>query len=84
MKTNNSRKLLKLYDMCKQHIKAIELSDLYDLDTIFTIAIELKMGEVTRLKWVVYGNDFQKTPPDFELLEFLDSHGRHFESVSFE
>ena len=62
MKTNNVRKLLKLYGMCKQYIKAIELTDLYDLDTILTIAMQLKMGEVTRLKWVEYSNDFQKTP----------------------
>ena len=64
--------------MCKQHIKAIELSDLYNLDTILTIAMEVKMGEVTRLKWVEYSNDFQKRPLYSELLEFLDSQAQHF------
>ena len=70
--------------MCKQYIKAIELSDLYNLDTILTIAMEVKMGEATSLKWVEYSNVFQKRPPHFELLEFLDSQAPHFESVSFE
>ena len=84
VKTKNVRKLLKLYDMCKQFIKAIELSDLYNLDTILTIAMEVKMGEVTRLRWVEYSNDFQKRPLYFELLEFLDSQVQHFESVSFD
>ena len=84
MKTNNGRKLLKLSDICKQHIKTIDLSDLYNLNAILTIAMEVKMGEVTRLKRVEYGNDFQKRSLYSEFLEFLDSNSLHSESVSFE
>ena len=63
MKTNNGRELRMLYDVCKQHIRAVELSDHFDLDTIFTIAFELKMNEVTRLKWMEYSNDSNTMSP---------------------
>ena len=54
-----------LYDVCKQHITAIELSDHYNLDMFLTISMELKMDEVTRLKmdevmrlkWMEYSYD---------------------------
>ena len=44
--------------------------------------MELKMDEMTRLKWIEYSNDSQKTPPCFDILEFLDMQARQFESVS--
>ena len=72
MKDNNGKELRKLYDVCKQHIRAIQLSDQFDLETFLTIAIELKMDEATRLKWMEHINDSQKTPPYSELLEFLN------------
>ena len=50
MKGNNGRKLRKLYAVCKQHIRAIELSDYDNLDTFLTISMELKKDKVTRLK----------------------------------
>ena len=65
MKVNNGKELGKLYDVCKQHIRAIKLLDHFDLDTFLTITLELKMDEVTRLKWMEYSNDSQKTPPVF-------------------
>ena len=37
--------VLKLYDMCKQRIKAIEWLNLYKFATILTIALEMKMGK---------------------------------------
>ena len=36
--------------MANSCIRAIELSDQYNLDTFLAIALELKMDEVTRLK----------------------------------
>ena len=50
MKGNNGKELCKLYDVCKQHIRAIELSHHYNLDMFFAIELELKPDEVTRLK----------------------------------
>ena len=40
----------KLYDVCQQHIRAIQLSNHFDLEMFLTIAIELKMDEAMRLK----------------------------------
>ena len=37
MKANNGGELHKLYDVCKQYIRAIKLSDHYDLNTFLTI-----------------------------------------------
>lgn len=48
MKQNNGKELLKMYDNCKQHIRAIQLSKHFNLDTLFTIAMELNMDEMTR------------------------------------
>ena len=31
MKANNGKELRKLYDVCKQHVRAIQLSDHFDL-----------------------------------------------------
>ena len=82
MKANNGKELLKLYDVCKQHKRAIELSDHFDLETFLTIAMELKLDEVTRLNWMDYSNDSQKTPLYSELLKFLDIQAWHFGSVT--
>ena len=82
MKANNGKELCKLYDVCKQHIRPIDLSNHFNLDTFLTIAMELKMDEVTRLKWMEYSNDSQTTPPYSEFLKFLDMQARHFESVT--
>ena len=68
MKGNNGKELHKVDDTCKQHIQAIKLSDHYSSDMFLTIALELKMDEVTRLKWMEYSNDSQTTPPYSELL----------------
>ena len=84
MKGNNGKELRKLYDTCYQHIRAIQMSDQFDLDTFLTIALELKLDEATRLKWMESSNDSQKTPPFHKLLEFLDRQARHFESVTSE
>ena len=82
MRTNKGKELRKLYDMCKQHIRAIKLSDEFDLETFLTIAIELKLDEATRLKWMEHSNHSQKTPPYSEVLEFLNMQARHHESVT--
>ena len=84
MKANSGKELRKLYDVCKQHIRAIQLSNHLDLETFLTIAIELKMVEATRLKWMEHSNDSKKMPPYCELLEFLDMQARHHESVTSE
>ena len=49
-----------------------------------TIAMELKIDKVTRLKWMEYSNDSQTTPPYSELLKFLNMQAQHFESVTSE
>ena len=49
-----------------------------------TVAMELTMDEVTRLKWMEYSNDSQKTPPYSDLFNFLDLQARHFKSVTSE
>ena len=84
MKGNNGKELRKLYDICKQHIRAIELSNHFDLETFLIITMELKMDEVLRLKWLECSNDSQMMPPYSELLKFLDMQARHFESVTSE
>ena len=76
------KELRKLYDICKQHIRAIELSEHSNLDMFLTIAMELKMDEVTRFKWKEYSNDSQITTPYSELLKFLDIQAQHFKSVT--
>ena len=48
-----------------------------------TTAMELKMDELMRLKWMEYSKDSQMTPPYSELLKFLDMQARHFESVTY-
>ena len=67
MKANNDKELRKLHNVCKQHIRAIQLSDHFDVETFMTIAIELKMDEATRLKRMEHSNNSQKTPPYSEL-----------------
>ena len=81
MKSNTGRELRKLYDLCKQHIRAIKASDHYDLDTFLTIVMELKLDEVTRLKWMEFSDDRQTTPPHDEIMKFLDLQARHYESM---
>ena len=67
-----------------QHIRAIQLSEHFNLDMFITIVMELKMNEVTRLKWMEYSNDSQKTHPYSELLKFLNMQAQHFKLVTFE
>ena len=81
LKAHNGREVRKLYDICTQHIRAIKASDSFDLDTFLTIIMELKLDEVTKLKWMEYSDDSQTTPPHAELLKFLDLQARHFELV---
>ena len=52
LKANNGRELRKLYDLCNQHIRAIRAFDAYDIETFLTIVMELKLDEVTKLKWM--------------------------------
>ena len=68
MKGKNGRELLKLYDTCKHHIRVVELSYHFNLEMFLTIAMELKMNEVKKLKWMVYSNDYQTMPSYSELL----------------
>ena len=55
----------------------------FNLETFLTLAMELKLDEVTRLKWMEYGNDSKKACPYSKLLKFLDMQDWHFESVTF-
>ena len=48
-----------MHDVCKQHIRANKLSDHFDFSPSFA---ELKMDEVTKLKWMDFSNDCQTTP----------------------
>ena len=84
MKGNNGKELCKLHvsDPCKQHIRAIELSDHVDVEMFLTIVMELKMDKVMRLKWTEYSNDSQTTLPVCRLVKFFDIQARHFESVT--
>ena len=84
LKAHNGKEVRKLYDICTQHIRAIKASDTFDLDTFLTIIMELKLDEVTKLKWMEYSNDSETTPPHAELLKFLDLQARHFELVPSE
>ena len=74
----------RLYDLCNQHIRAIRAFDAYDIETFLTIVMELKLDEVTKLKWMEYSNDSKTTPPHSELLKFLDLQAQHFESAPSE
>ena len=84
LKVNNGRELCKLHDLCNQHIRAIKVSDNYDIDTFLTNMMELKLDEVTKLKWMEYSNESQMTPKHAELLKFLDLQAQHFESMPSE
>ena len=84
MKSNNGRELRKLYDLCNQHTRAIKASEHYDLDTFLTVVMELKLDEVSRLKWMEFTNECHTTPTQDEMLKFLDLQARHFESISSE
>ena len=39
----NGKELGKLYDVCRHHIRGIELFEHFDLDTLPTIVMELKL-----------------------------------------
>ena len=85
MKGSDVKELHKVYEVCNQYIRAIDLSEIFDLaPLILTIAMELKINKVTRLKWMEYSNDSQTTPTHSDLLKFLDMQARDFESVVFE
>ena len=84
MKVRNGKELRRLHDVCNQHIRALKLAGQLDIETFLTIALELKLDEATRLKWMEYSNDSKTTPPHEELLKFLDSQAQHHESVSSE
>ena len=81
LKAHNGKELRKLYDLCSQHIRVIKATDTCNIDTFLTIIMELKLDEVTKLKWMEYSNDSQMTPPNAKSLKFLDLQFRHFESV---
>ena len=81
LKACNGRELRRLYDLCNQHIRAIKASDDYEIDTLLTIIMELKLDEVTKLKWMEHSNHSKTTPPHSELLKFLDLQAQHFESA---
>ena len=84
MKASNGKELRKLHDTCKQHLRAIQLADQFDLESFLTIAMELKLDEKTRLEWMKHSNDSMKTPPYTDLLKFLDVQAQHFESAMSE
>ena len=79
LKAHNGRELRKLYDTCNQHIRAIKAFEAYDIDTFLTVVMELKLDEVTKLRWMEYSNDSKTTPPHSELLKILDLQAQHFE-----
>ena len=80
MKAHNGRELLKLYDTCNQHIRAIRALEAYDIDTFLTIVMELKLDEVTELRWMEYSNDSKTKPLHSELLRFPDMQAQHLKS----
>ena len=81
LKACNGRELRRLCDLCTQHIRAIKASDDYEIDTLLTVIMELKLDEVTKLKWMEYSNHSKSTPPHSELLKLLDLQAQHFESA---
>ena len=50
MKASNGKELGKLYDTCKQHLRAIQLTDQFDLELFPSIVMELKLDEKMRLE----------------------------------
>ena len=84
MKGNNGKDLCKLDDVCRQHIRVIQLCKSFDSETFLTIAMELKMDKVMRLKWMEYSNDSLTTSQYSRLLKFLNMQALHFDSVSSE
>ena len=51
------------------------------MEVYLTAAIELKLDEDTKLKWMEYSGDSDTTPSYEELLKFLDIRARHHESA---
>ena len=82
MKANNGKERRKFYGVCAQHIRAIEPSNHFSLDTFLTIVMELKMNEVTTLNWMEYSNDSYTTPQYSEFSKFLETQARHLESAT--
>ena len=84
LKAHNGRELHKLYNICKQHIGAIKAFNAYDIDTFLVIVMELKLDEVTKLRWIEYSNDSKTIPPHSELLKFLDLQAQYFEESALQ
>ena len=51
------------------------------LETCITAAIELKLDDNTRLKWMEYSSSSETMPSYEELMKFLDIQARHHESI---
>ena len=81
LKTGNGPELRQLHDLLVQHIRALKALGQDTLETYLTAAIELKLDEGTKLKWMEYSSEREITPPYEELLKFLDIQARHHESV---
>ena len=82
LKTGSGQELRRLHDHLSQHIRALKASEDYDIDTYLTAAIEMKLDEGTKLLWTQHSSKSEKTPPCEEILEFLDTQARHYESVA--
>ena len=78
-KANNSRELLKLYNLCNHHIRTIKASDHYSIDTFLTIVMELKLD--TKQKWVEFSNNSLTMLQHSVLLKFLDLQAWRYESM---
>ena len=63
----------RLHDHLQQHVRALRVSENYDIDTYLTAAIELKLDESTLLEWNRHSSKCEMTPPIDELLDFLDA-----------
>ena len=82
LKTCSGQELRRLHDLLSQHIRALKASEDCNIEIYLTVTIELKLDEGTRLRLTEYSSRCEKTPSCEELLEFLDTQARHYESVS--
>ena len=81
LKTGSGQELRRLHDLLRQHTRALKALGQDTLEEYLTAAIELKLDEDTRLKWMEFSCDSEKTPSYEELLKFLDTRARHHESA---
>ena len=82
LKTGSGQELRRLHDLLRQHTRALKTLEQHTLETYLTAAIELKLDDHTKLKWMEYSSDSETTPSYEELLKFLDIQARHHESVA--